>query len=212
MRLHYRKVNCSDIVHDILHEKDKRFTFVYSAIGIMMAGTIAGGGYAMSAQNTAGKTQNTLYQNQAAYRLQQAEQAKKAADRNITTTQMQASQEAKTLAAKAGAVEGTQKATLAASGVGSGSVTAEDVITDTFDRAKLDEIALRYNADSRSEEYENQGRNGIWTAQAEGVQLRAAGKNAVREAKVNQASTALSTATSVAGALTTAYGYGGKKK
>jgi hypothetical protein len=212
MRAHYRKVNGSDIIHDILHERDKRYTVVYSALGWMIVGTVATGVYAMSAQNTAGKTQNTLYQNQAAYRAQQAEIARKAATRNITSTQLQASQEAKEIAARAGVVEGSQKAALAASGVGSGSVTAADIVADTFDKAKLDEIALRYNADSRSEEYENQGRNGIWTAGAEGVQLRAAGKNAIKESRVNQTSTALSTATSVGNTLTTAYGYGGKKK
>jgi hypothetical protein len=159
---------------------------------------LAGGGYAMSAQNTAAKAQKTYYENQAARRQQEAELARKAADRNIENTQLQASQEAKQLAMKTGAVVGSQKAALAASGVGGGSVTAADITTDTFDKSKLDEIAIRYNADSRSSEYENDARNAKWAADVDSVQLKAAGKNAIRAGRVEQASTLLNTATSMA--------------
>jgi hypothetical protein len=165
---------------------------------------LAGGGYAMSAQNSAAKAKKTYYENQAARRMQEADLARKAADRNIENTQLQASQEAKQLAMKTGAVVGTQKAALAASGVGGGSVTAADIATDTFDKSKLDEIAIRYNADSRSSEYENDARNQRWSAQADAVQLKAAGKNAIREGRVEQTSTLLSTASSVAGTAASA--------
>ena len=203
MRTHYH--NRFNTIFEI-EPTEKRYTFVYSAIGWTIAGTVAAGIYSMSATNSAAKSQKTLYENQAAYRMQQAEIARKAADRNITSTQLQASEEAKQLAAKTGAVAGSQKATLGASGVGGGSVTAADIVTDTFDKAKLDEIALRYNADSRSEEYENQARNSEWEAKADSVFLKAAGQNAIKEGKAKQISTALSTATAVAGTLSTAYG------
>lgn len=193
-----------------IEEANRRFTVVYSAMGWMIAGTIATGIYAASAANTAGKTQKSMYEQQAANKRVQAMLAQRTADENAAANTIQASEEAKMLATKAGAVAGAGKATAGAQGVGGGSVTAADIASSNYDKAKLDEIAIRYNADSKNASLMSNKNNQVWGLNSEATQYDAAGVNAVKEAEVKETSTLLNTATSVAGtigdsALTTAY-------
>lgn len=84
-------------------------------------------------------------------------------------------------------VRSSQRAVMAANGVGGGSVTAEDLLRDTFNTAELDKMAVRYNADSISN-----------SKYAEAKGYRMAGANTLQAANINADTTLLTTASSVA--------------
>jgi small-conductance mechanosensitive channel len=169
-------------------------------------------------QQQAGKAQSKMYQYQASLAQQQAAITKKyaeeqkksieaASEANITATQNQAADESKTLFRQITQLTGTQKATIGALGIG--GVTAADIATDTFDKAKMDELAIRYNANVKSWQIGQQAKRDIWTIgeeskykawslESEASQYSAAAKNARKAANINSATTLLSTATSMA--------------
>ena len=86
---------------------------------------------------------------------------KQNAEQNTTATQLDASFATKANQRAVAGVRGTQKAVLAANGMGD-SVTAADIALDTFDKAKMDEIAIRYNADAKSAAIANNANQQIW--------------------------------------------------
>jgi hypothetical protein len=98
-----------------------------------------------------------------------------------------AGRQTKQLRANVSALEGTQAVNQAASGVGGGSVTSENIAMDTFRKEKLDEMAIRYNADMESFGNKNKAR-----------EYRMAGDNAIEAGKVKANMSYLNTATSVA--------------
>jgi len=60
--------------------------------------------------------------------------------------------DARRLAEQVDAQHATTKVALAANGIALNSVTAEDLTNDTITRAGMDEMMIRYNADSRSKD------------------------------------------------------------
>lgn len=124
--------------------------------------------------------------------------AQRTADQNTTFAQTQAYQESKSMTAKYAGLAGTQKAALAANGIGGGSVTAADIAGDTFDKKKMDELAIRYNADVKSWEYQENAKNQIWDLTNQQNQLRVAAKNAKIAGRNAAIGTLISTAASVA--------------
>jgi hypothetical protein len=99
---------------------------------------------------------------------------------------------------KRGAAEfnAAQRAAMAAMGVE--GVTAEDVASDTFNKQRMDELAIRYNADVKSWETQTQAANQNWQSQEQAKQYRYAAKNAKRAGKTAAFTTLLSTAASTA--------------
>ncbi len=184
-----------------------------------IATTAAAGGMQIYGQQQQGKAQAKMYkyqaslaQQQAAVQRKYAEEQKKsieaASEANITATQNQAADESKTLFRQITQLTGTQKATIGALGIG--GVTAADIATDTFDKAKMDELAIRYNANARSWQIGQQAKRDIWTIgeeskykawslESEASQYSAAAKNARKAANINSATTLLSTASQIAG-------------
>lgn len=180
--------------------------------------TAAAGGMAAYGQVQQGKAQQKMYQYQAALNLQNAkltgeyaEQQKKsiesATEMNITATQGAAAEESKRLAREVATLTGTQKATIGALGIG--GVTAADIVTSTFDKAKLDQMAIRYNANVRSWQFGEQAKRDIWTLgeetkfkvwslEEEAKQYGVAGKYARKAANIGATGTILSTAASMA--------------
>lgn len=80
-------------------------------------------------------------------------------------------------------------------------VTAEDIANDTFNKQRLDELAIRYNADVKSWETNTQAANQNWAAQTQANQYRYAAKNAKHAGKIAAFTTLLGTATSTASML-----------
>jgi len=128
---------------------------------------------------------------------------------NITATQLDASQQAKNLREGVSRTIGTQKAVIAANGIGGGSVTAADIAADTFDEAKKDEIAIRYGADVKSANITNEANNRIWginndTANeiwgldAQSAEYDMAAKNSRISSYINAGTSIMDSATSMA--------------
>lgn len=180
--------------------------------------TAAAGGMTAYGQVQQGKAQSKMYQYQASLALQNvkltkeyAEQQKKsietAATGNITAVQGTAAEESKRLAREITLLTGTQKATIGALGIG--GVTAADIAASSFDKAKANQLALRYNADVRSWEVSEEAKRNIWglgeetkykvwSLEEEAKSYGAAAKNARRAANISAATTLLSTAASMA--------------
>ncbi|CAK0756654.1 conserved hypothetical protein [Gammaproteobacteria bacterium] len=92
-----------------------------------------------------------------------------------------------TIALSEKSVEASQRAAMAAAGVGSGSVTAEDIIKETFNKAELDKMTVRYNANMSALAKKQQA-----------GQYRMAGDNAIQAGNINADTTLLTSATGVA--------------
>lgn len=176
--------------------------------------TAAAGGMQAYGQYQQGKSQEKMYQYQAALARQKADLTKRyseeqkksiesAAESNITATQGAAAEESKRLARDITQLTGAQKAAIGALGIG--GVTAADIAVSTFDKAKLDQMAIRYNANVKSWQISEQAKRDIWTLgeetkfdvwslESEADQYSVAAKNAKKAAKMNMATTLLSTA------------------
>ena len=179
-------------------------------LAVAAAATVASGGYSAYTQYQSGAAQNKYYNYMAAnanteagYALSEGQQALKVGETQSRLVQDQASREGKQLKTDQARFNASQRATLAANGVY--GVTAEDITTDTLSRERLDEMALRYNADVKSWEigtdakYKNQSKQyQAWQSNVGADQLRYQGKAASYAGKTGAFSTLLSTATSVA--------------
>lgn len=185
---------------------------------VAMAATAASGVTSAVGQYQQGVAQQKMYDYQAALSVQNskllqqyADEEKKsieaATESNITQTQDQAAEQSKQFAKNFRQLSGTQKATIGALGLG-GS-TAEALVTSSFDEAKLDEMAIRYNANIKSWNLKESAKQDIWSLEENTKQkrwaldtqasmYRTAGKNAKRAGQQQAFTTLLSTAASVA--------------
>lgn len=93
-------------------------------------------------------------------------------------------------------VRGAQRAAGAAAGVS--GVTAEDIARDTTDKAALDEMAIRFNADSASGEVLRQTGLTAFNQRAEGDVARMSADQAKQAGKLNLLTTLIGGASSVA--------------
>jgi len=180
----------------------KRGSFVWVAIALtaVSGGVAAYGSYA---QGQAGKKMNQYSADVAA---RQAEIEKRTAETNITLTQTQAAAESKQHARKMLVIEGAQKATEGAMGIAS-SVTAADIGASTFDTGKLDEMAIRYNADIKSWGIKSGADVREWDLLNQRNQYLMAGRNAAVAGNIAATSTLLSTASQTAYGVGKAKGY-----
>lgn len=124
--------------------------------------------------------------------------ARQQAEQNNTLTENAAAFQAQSSFRNAAQVEGTQKAAIGANGIG-GSVTAADIAGDSFDREKLDQIAIRYNADTKKWENNRAADLEVWDNDNQKRQALRAAKNARQSGYINAGATLLGTAASVAG-------------
>ena len=129
------------------------WVWVAASLIVVAGGTTAYGQYQQGqAASKMNKYQQYLAQQQAAITQRYADEKKKSLEEtaiaNVTGVQGAAAEEAKTLFREVSRVVGQQKATVGTLGIG--GVTAEDIASDTFETSKLDEIAIRFNADWKS--------------------------------------------------------------
>ncbi len=109
---------------------------------------------------------------------EQAGLVERTGEQNVNAVQDQAARDAKVVFDDGRRVEGSQKAALAANGVGGGSVTAEDLARETFSQNTADEMAVRHTADMKSWEIRNQAKFQAWDLRNQGRMHRMAAKNA----------------------------------
>jgi hypothetical protein len=153
------------------------------------------------------------------YAKGQKEAIKGTAALNINVIQTAAAEEAKLLSRDVAQLRGRQMAAIGAMGIG-GGVTAENIMTSTFDKAQLDKMAIRYNANIKSWQISEMAKRDIWTLGGETKyklwsskeetrmkisalrgeigQFGLAAKGAKRAGRTRAAATLLSTAASVA--------------
>lgn len=144
---------------------------------------------------------------------------KDAAEINVTQVQDAGARDSDALGKAVRSLEGTQRASMAASGIGGGSVTAEDITSDTFSKAKKDEMAIRLNADLSSwnilrnasiadKELKINTETNIWevgaetknkayNARTQGYGYRLAGRNAIIAGNNNATSSLLTSVGSI---------------
>lgn len=94
---------------------------------------------------------------------------------------------------------GAQRAAGAAAGVS--GATAEDLARDTEDKAALDEMAIRFNADSSSDEVLRQAGLTAFNQRSEADGYRMSADEAKRAGKINYLTTLIGGASSVAGTM-----------
>lgn len=177
-----------------------------AAIGL----TVAGGASSAYSQYQTGAAQNKYYNQmaensntEAGYALAEGQQALKAGELQSKLIQDTQAQEGKALKTQHAEFNAASRAALAANGVY--GVTAQDIETSNISKERLDEMALRYNADVKSWEvgvdaqYKNQGKKySAWQSNIQADQYRYQGKAAAYAGKVGAFTTLLSTAASVA--------------
>jgi hypothetical protein len=140
--------------------------------GVMLGVMAISGGIAAAGAISSANSSSNSYKYQAKVAQMRGYLARRTADQNITlvkqneeqnttATQFDASEASAANMRGLSKVRGAQTATLAANGMG-GSVTAADIATDTFDAAKRDEMAIRYNADAKSAAIANNANQQIW--------------------------------------------------
>jgi hypothetical protein len=113
--------------------------------------------------------------------------------------QDQAARDSKRLNNEGKKVAASQNAGMAANGIALNSATAEDVAVDSFDREKMDELAVRYSADMKNWDLENQRKIKTWDLKNQAYQYRLSGRMAEDAGRTNATTSLLNGATSVAG-------------
>lgn len=156
------------------------------------------------AQREAGQAQKQYYDFLASNSETQAGMVLDSAQKEANFTQDQAARDAKQVQNAGKQVTAAQTAGMAGNGI-VGGATAEDVIKDSFDKAKLDELTVRYNADLKNWENKNASEFQAWDLKNQAAGYRRAGQNAVTAGGINSAATLLGGAASVGGGLASWY-------
>lgn len=176
--------------------------------GLAVAGLTAmavGGVQKANSEKRAGKAQQQYYDYLAEQNEIEAASAEAVGQRNATMAQDAGSRELSKLKRGVMQFAATQIATGAANGIGGGSVTTADIAGDTFDKAKLDELTIRFNADSQAAEALDAGKYKAWDLRNQKTMNKISGKNASVAGKEAAKATLWNTAGSV---LTAAAGLG----
>lgn len=135
------------------------------------------------------------------YLAQQSENEAKSAlaigQKQSELIQDSAKEEGKRFKGDSAQFNAAQRAAMAAMGVE--GVTAEDIANDSYNKERMDELAIRYNADVKSWENNMNAANENWRLNEQAKQYRYAAKNAKRAGKIGAFTTLLGTAASTAG-------------
>lgn len=168
---------------------------IIAAVGLQ----IASGAYTAYQQKKEGDAEGEYYNYLSNQSATHGNLATQRGQQQSELIQDQAARQGKDLKAQGAQVSASQKAGIAASGIDSSSVTAQDIASDTFSKQKMDEMALRYNSDVASWETETGAKYEKYGYDSEAGQYSIAGKNARKAGKTRAFSTLLGTASSVAG-------------
>lgn len=140
---------------------------------------VAGAGGVVSAAGAyqQGRATMAYYDSVASQKDTAAKLAEKSGDMEQKAIVDQAATESKMIRERADAIQGAQTAAFAASGIGSGSKTAEQLTLDSFDREQADLEALRYNADQRLSQSRNNTAMQAWQLRSESAMARSSSAN-----------------------------------
>ena len=164
------------------------------AMGAMGAGTLLNA-YGTYQQGVAQRNYYRYLENAAQI---ESDQVQKQADQESSFAQDAGARETGMLKRKVSEVEGTQRA-IAGANVGGGSVTTQDIQKDTFDKAKMDELAIRYNADLTSWKTQEEAKAKQYSLAEQKKMNRYAGESAYRSGKRNAFTSLIGGAGQVAG-------------
>lgn len=157
-----------------------------------------GAGMAAYGANYEGRAKRKYYEYLAAGSEQQAALVEKAGEEQASLFQDEAARATKAVKQEGDKTLATQKTVMATNGVGPGSATAEDLTRDTISKEKLDEMAIRYSADSKAYATKKAAAFQAADLRNQADQYRRAGKNAFDEGILGTYTSLLSGASSVA--------------
>jgi len=164
---------------------------------IAVAAQVAGAAVSAYGAYSQGQAQKKMNQYNADVASQQAKITQRTAETNVNLVQGQAAEATKQERRNVAMIEGEQKGTLAAQGVGGGSVTAADITTSTLDTAELDRQAIRYNADTKAWAVKSGADFEAWNLENQSNQYSMAAKNAARAGEIAATSSLLGSASQV---------------
>lgn len=167
-------------------------------IAIGTAATIVGGVVSADQQQQAGRREQEYLNylaDEAEEQIGEVRQARAVERRLITEN---ASRESASFRQQVESLQGTQRATAAAQGLSFGSVTAEDIANDTVNRAVMDEMYIRYNADVQKYMSQQEEEASVRDLERRAQGYRMGGANAAAAGGANATTTLLGTAGQVA--------------
>lgn len=168
-------------------------SWIATAIGV----SVVAGGYSAYSSYQQGAAQNKFAQAQAEQQEIDGEAQLAVAQKQSQLVQDQQEETGKQQAIDYSKLNASQVAAEASNGT-EGSVTAQDIAGDTFNKQSQDSVAMKYNADAKSWSILTQGQEGKFEADQQASQFRASGKNAQIAGETQAVGTVLSTASSVA--------------
>ncbi|NJO00346.1 MAG: hypothetical protein HC880_00520 [Bacteroidia bacterium] len=161
-----------------------------AAVGLQ----VAAGAYNAYNENENAKAQQQYYNHLAAQNEAQGRFEINRGNVQSKAIQDVAKEQGKQFQSDAARQNSSQRAQLAAQGIT--GVTAEDISNDSFNRQKLDELSLRYNADVKSYEVLTDAQYKKYALDSQASQYRFAGEQARAAGKRNVFQTLLGTAVS----------------
>jgi hypothetical protein len=168
-------------------------TLIYAGV------TAVAGAYSAYNQYQQGVAESKMYGYQAQVARQEGDLALRTGAKQSELIQDTAKMQGKSLKTEQAEFNASQSAAAAASGVGGG--TLEDIASSTLSKEQLDEAMLRYNANIKSWETEENAKFTNWSKQSEATQYDFAKKNAKKAGARNAFASLLGTASTVSGAF-----------
>jgi Tfp pilus assembly major pilin PilA len=162
----------------------------------VVALTAASTGMQMYSAYQEGQAQSRYYNAVAEQKRAEGDAAIKRGERQVTNIQDIAKMEGKQFAGQKAKFNATQAAQMAAQGIT--GVTADDIEFDSLNKEKMDEYAIRYNADVKSWETKESAKYSKWASETEADQFRFMAKNAKTSSYNNMMGSLLGGATSLA--------------
>lgn len=166
-----------------------------AAIGVQAAGSIIGGVFAAQGEKNEGLARQGYFELLASQAEGQAELVTLLGEKQSRAIQDSAAKNFTRFKRNIKRQKGAATAAIAAQGI-SGSATAEDIVRDAAESERLDELAIRFNADSQSDEVLQSARLRAVEFRSSAIQSRIAGESARRIGRERRTATLLSTATS----------------
>lgn len=160
---------------------------------------IQGAGAVSSAAGSyyGGLAQKNYYDYVANQNEKAAGQVRKQGEQAATMAENKGAQDTNLLNRKVAEFEGAQAAGAGAN-IGGGSVTTADIAKDTFNKAKMDQLSIKYNADIQAWKSTNDAQLKAYELEQEAAGQRLAGKAAKKAGKIGMINDLLSGAGQVA--------------
>ena len=175
---------------------------------IALSATAAAGGAKAYGQYQQGIEQQKYYQYLADTSRTQGEYEYRVGIRESELTQDAASFKARLEKRNTAQFASSQRAKLIANGISLDSVTAADISSDTMSKAQMDQMLIRYNADSKSHSQVTGAQYKRWAGEVSAVGNEQAGRQAKASGKRQAFTTLLATAGTLAAGAATASHFG----